>query len=190
MNVVAWFCGIAGFPRRPGRPHQGGSLANFIALVTARRERLPENFLSGTIYASDQTHHSIQKAAMLAGFPQSNVRDVPSDERFRLRLDPLARGDAAADRRGLQPFLVVGNAGTTNTGASIDARRRSPISRARETGSGSMSTAPTAASSPDRARAAGAGGAGARRLGRRSIRTRASSFPTAPAPCWCATARR
>jgi aromatic-L-amino-acid decarboxylase len=120
-NVTSWLCQIVGYPETArGILTTGGSLANFSALVTARRERLPENFLSGTIYASDQVHHSIQKAAMLAGFPEGNVREVPCDERFRIRVDALARGVAADRSRDLKPFLVVGNAGSVNTGAVDD----------------------------------------------------------------------
>ncbi|HEY4575637.1 MAG TPA: aminotransferase class I/II-fold pyridoxal phosphate-dependent enzyme, partial [Thermoanaerobaculia bacterium] len=95
----------------------GGSLANWTALVTARRDRLPENFLAGTIYASDQSHYSVAKGAILAGFPEGNVRQVPTDERFRLRPDALAVQIEEDRRRGLTPFLIVASAGTTNTGA-------------------------------------------------------------------------
>src|SRR5262249_46775075 len=74
-NVVRWFCQMVGYPVVSGGVlTSGGSISNFSALVTARRERLPENFLDGVIYASDQTHHSVQKAAMLAGFPPRAVR--------------------------------------------------------------------------------------------------------------------
>src|SRR5690606_22487177 len=83
---------------------------------TARRDRLPEQFQSGTLYVSDQTHHSVAKAALLAGFPAA-VRRVPSDSSRRLRLDALEPMLAADRAAGRQPFLVVGNAGTTNTGA-------------------------------------------------------------------------
>jgi aromatic-L-amino-acid decarboxylase len=118
MNVLAWFRDIAGFPETArGVLTSGGSLANLIALVTARRERLPENFLAGTLYVSDQTHHSVAKSALLAGFPAANVRPVPTDERYRLRLDRLEEMIEEDRRRGMTPFLVVGNAGTTNSGA-------------------------------------------------------------------------
>jgi aromatic-L-amino-acid/L-tryptophan decarboxylase len=120
-NVVSWFCRIAGYPETArGILTTGGSLANFSAVVTARREKLPENFLSGTIYASDQVHHSIQKAAMLAGFPETSVREIPSDDRFRIRVDELARAVAEDRSRGFAPFLVIGNAGSVNTGAVDD----------------------------------------------------------------------
>lgn len=120
-NVVRWFCDIVGYPAAArGFLTTGGSLATFSALVTARRERLPENFLNGVLYASDQAHHSVEKAAMLAGFPGGSVRIVPSDDTFRIRLDALAKSVAEDRAAGRRPFLVVGNAGTTNTGAVDD----------------------------------------------------------------------
>ncbi len=120
-NVVRWFADLVGYPAGSrGILTSGGSLATFSAIVAARRDRLPENFLSGTLYASDQTHHAVQKAALLAGFPPSNVREIPVDERYRIRVDALVSAIAADRAAGLTPFLVVGNAGTTNTGAVDD----------------------------------------------------------------------
>ncbi len=120
-NVVRWFCDLAGLPARArGILTSGGSLATFSALVAARRDRLPENFLSGTLYASDQAHHAVQKAAMLAGFPEDRVREIETDAAYRIRIDRLAHAIAEDRARGLEPFLVVGNAGTTNTGAVDD----------------------------------------------------------------------
>jgi aromatic-L-amino-acid decarboxylase len=119
-NVLRWFARIVGYGDTAlGILTSGGSLANFSAIVTARA-RLGESFLDGTLYASDQAHHSVLKAAALAGFPARNVRIVPSDARFRLRLDALEDmilRDRAAARR---PFLLVASAGTTNTGAVDD----------------------------------------------------------------------
>jgi aromatic-L-amino-acid decarboxylase len=118
MDVISWFCRIAGYPAEArGTLTSGGSLANWTALVTARRERLPENFLAGTIYASDQAHYSVAKGAILAGFPEGNVREVPTDDRFRMRVDTLAERIEEDRRRGLEPFLIAASAGTTNTGA-------------------------------------------------------------------------
>ncbi|HUF78786.1 MAG TPA: aminotransferase class I/II-fold pyridoxal phosphate-dependent enzyme [Thermoanaerobaculia bacterium] len=117
-NVLRWFAEIVGYPEAArGILTSGGSLAVLTAIVTARRERLPENFLSATLYVSDQTHHSVAKAAVLAGFPPGNVREVETDGAFRIRLDRLAERVAEDRRLGLSPFLVVGNAGTVNTGA-------------------------------------------------------------------------
>ena len=120
-NVIRWLCGIVGLPAGSGGYlATGGSLATFTAVVAARREKLPADFLKGTLYVSDQTHHAVTKAASLAGFPPENVRAVPSDGQFRVRVDLLA-GRVAADREaGFTPFFVCGNAGTTNTGAVDD----------------------------------------------------------------------
>ncbi len=120
-TVIQWFAEIVGYPREArGVLTTGGSMANFIALVTARRNRLPEDFLSGTLYASDQVHHSVVKAAMLAGFPERHVREIPSDRLFRIRLDRLQEQIAEDRHRGFLPFLIVASAGTTNTGAIDD----------------------------------------------------------------------
>jgi aromatic-L-amino-acid decarboxylase len=118
LQVIDWIRELVGYPEgAQGLLTSGGSLSNLIALVTARRNRLPENFLKGTLYTSVDAHHCVTKSALLAGFPESNVRLLPVDSRRRLRLEALeeaVRRDRAA---GLQPFLVVSNAGTTNTGA-------------------------------------------------------------------------
>jgi aromatic-L-amino-acid decarboxylase len=107
-NVVRWFCRIAGLPPTPrGVLTSVGSLANFSALVAARQDRLPENFLSGTLYASDQAHYSVEKAARLAGFPAGSLRPVESDARFRIRIDALERAIASDRAAGRTPFLVV-----------------------------------------------------------------------------------
>jgi aromatic-L-amino-acid decarboxylase len=120
-NVIRWFSEIVGYPAEArGILTTGGSLANFTALVTARRNLLPDNFLAGTLYASDQVHHSVVKAAMLAGFPAANVREIAADDACRIRLDHLERSIESDRREGKHPFLVVGNAGTTNTGAVDD----------------------------------------------------------------------
>ncbi|HMA17931.1 MAG TPA: aminotransferase class I/II-fold pyridoxal phosphate-dependent enzyme [Thermoanaerobaculia bacterium] len=120
-NVVRWFADIVGYPAGArGVLTTGGSLANFSAVVTARRDRLPEDFLAGMLYVSDQSHHSVEKAAMLAGFPESSVRTIPSDGAFRIRLDALEEAVARDRAAGLRPFFVAGNAGTTNTGAVDD----------------------------------------------------------------------
>ncbi len=120
-NVVRWLCEIVGYPPAAGGfLTSGGSLANLSAVVTARLEKLPENFSGGTLYVSDQVHHSVLKAARLAGFPARNVRAVPSDERFRVRITALEQQIEADRGEGLQPFLIVANAGATNTGAVDD----------------------------------------------------------------------
>lgn len=94
----------------------GGSTANLTALVAARTARLPENFLSGTIYVTPHVHHSITKAARLAGFPPSRVRSVAIGEDLGMDHEDLIAQISADRAHGLSPFLVVGSAGTTDSG--------------------------------------------------------------------------
>jgi aromatic-L-amino-acid decarboxylase len=130
-NVVRWLCEIVGFGKGSGGVlTTGGSLANLIALVTARKELLPEDFLRGTLYCGDQVHHAFQKAAMVAGFPPSNVRELPSDGRFSVRVDALEEAIARDRADGFTPFLIAGSAGTTNTGAVDDLEALGRIARA------------------------------------------------------------
>jgi len=117
-NVVKWFCTMVGFgPASGGVLTSGGSMANLVAIVTARRERLPVNFLKGTIYASAHAHHSVRKAALVAGFPVENVRVIPLDAEHRMRVDALAEAVASDRAAGFTPFCVVASAGTTAVGA-------------------------------------------------------------------------
>jgi aromatic-L-amino-acid decarboxylase len=119
--VVRWFADLIGYPQEArGLLTTGGSMANFTALVAARRDCLPENFLNGVIYASDQVHHSVTKAAILAGFPETSIREIPSDSWFRIDIGSLSRAIHEDRSKGLAPFLLVASAGTTNTGAVDD----------------------------------------------------------------------
>ena len=117
-NVVRWLCALFGYPSASrGVLTSGGSMANFSAIVTARRDRLPEDFLPGTLYVSEHAHASVTKAAMLAGFPPANVRVVRTDPLLRMDVDALRRRVEQDRGAGLSPFAVVASAGTTNTGA-------------------------------------------------------------------------
>lgn len=119
-NVVAWLCAALGLPEGSGGVlTTGGSLANFSATVAAR-QGLGERFLDGAIYTSTQAHHSVIKAAALAGFPARQVRAVGVDGLFRMRVDELERVMREDRAAGLRPCMIVGAGGTTNTGAVDD----------------------------------------------------------------------
>ncbi len=104
----------------------GGSMANLAALAAARRAKAGPDVLNRgarsspralTLYASVETHHSIAKAAALLGIGSDNVRHIPTDGAFKIRVDELEKAIAADVAAGHQPFCVVANAGTVNTGA-------------------------------------------------------------------------
>jgi aromatic-L-amino-acid/L-tryptophan decarboxylase len=125
-DAVRWLCEIVGYGADAfGIMTSGGSIANLTAVITAREDRiragiLPRRFFDGVVYTSDQAHHSVAKAAALAGVPASGVRAIESDGAQRVRLDVLERRIAEDRAAGLAPFLIVANAGTTNTGAVDD----------------------------------------------------------------------
>lgn len=120
QDVLDWVRDLFGFPDTTrGVLTSGGSLANLGAVVAARHALLGEDFLDGVYYVTEQTHLSATKAAAIAGLPARAARRVPVTPGLRMDVDALAqmiRDDRAA---GLRPFLVVGSAGTTNTG-SVD----------------------------------------------------------------------
>ncbi|MEX2194655.1 MAG: aminotransferase class V-fold PLP-dependent enzyme [Thermoleophilaceae bacterium] len=116
-GVVDWLCELFGYPEGAfGVLTSGGSMANLSAVVSARAT-LGEDFSGGTIYVSEQAHHSLAKAALIAGFPADAVSEVACDS--ELRMDPAALEHAIAEDRaaGRRPCLIVASAGTTNTGA-------------------------------------------------------------------------
>jgi len=116
-TVIRWLDDLFGYPAGSGGIlTSGGSMANLSAIVTARRALLGEDFQGGTLYLSAQTHASVAKAAILAGFAQSCIRTVPTSSDLALDVEAL-RDMVQKDRAdGLRPFLVVASAGTTNTG--------------------------------------------------------------------------
>jgi aromatic-L-amino-acid/L-tryptophan decarboxylase len=117
-SVLRWLCVLFGLPSTSqGVLTPGGSMSNLSAIVAARTAKLGERFLEGTIYVSEEVHHSIAKSARIAGLPQDSVRVVATDDALRMDLSSL-RDTVAEDRgRGRTPFLVVASAGTINTGA-------------------------------------------------------------------------
>ncbi|MCJ7582805.1 MAG: aminotransferase class V-fold PLP-dependent enzyme [Candidatus Aminicenantes bacterium] len=117
-NVVEWFSQWMGYPNKTkGILTTGGSLANFSAVVTARKHLLGDNIGKGTLYASNQTHHCVMKAAMLAGLPEKNIRILDVDAHFRAVPELFEETIKTDLRGGFKPFFLVGSAGTTNTGA-------------------------------------------------------------------------
>jgi aromatic-L-amino-acid decarboxylase len=118
VQAIDWLRELVGYPNTAkGLLTSGGSMSNLIAMWTARRERLADDLRDARIYFSTETHHSVHKAALLAGFAPHHLRELPVDARWRLRVDALEAAIRADREAGLRPFLVVASAGTTNTGA-------------------------------------------------------------------------
>jgi aromatic-L-amino-acid/L-tryptophan decarboxylase len=127
--VVRWLAELVGFPHEPGAGllTSGGSSATIVCLAGARSRALAavghdvrRDGLYGAprlvAYVPAEAHSCVRRALELLGLGSGAMRDVPLE---RGRLDDAAlRATIAADRAsGGVPALVVGSAGTVNTGA-------------------------------------------------------------------------
>jgi len=113
-----------------GHINDTASTSSLVALAAARH-RLPgldvrARGLAGrpdapplVVYASDQAHSSIDKAAIVLGLGHENVRRIESDGEFRMSFPALAEAVAADRADGKLPMAVVATVGSTST-TSID----------------------------------------------------------------------
>ena len=103
---------------------EGGSFSTLQALAAARAVTLgPAHRAAGLaatdpgsrlrLYATDLTHSSVDKAAMLLGLGTDAIRRVPMDADYRMDPDALSQMVAEDRTAGLRPFCVVATAGTT-----------------------------------------------------------------------------
>jgi aromatic-L-amino-acid decarboxylase len=119
-QVVGWLCDLVGYREDGfGLLTSGGVMANFIALALARGDRRGSALEGLRVYASDQAHFSIARGLAELGFPDETLHLIASDERFRLRADPVAEAIRSDRVAGLQPLAIAAVAGSTSTG-SVD----------------------------------------------------------------------
>jgi len=78
-----------------------------------------QNKPSLKLYASEQAHSSIEKAAIVAGIGLNGVRKIPVDNNFRMIPEELQKAISEDKANGWKPFCVVATVGTTST-TSID----------------------------------------------------------------------
>ncbi len=124
-QVIAWCRQIFGLPSgTSGVLTVGTSMASVIAIAAARARALggdgqgDASRLVG--YCSSQVHVALKKAFKLLGLGPRALHVIPAEADFTLSPQRLADAIAADRRAGLMPFLVIGNAGTVNTGAFDD----------------------------------------------------------------------
>ena len=124
--VVRWLGALIHYDSdAKGLLTSGGSMANMIALLIASRRQsgadisrrgLWQAGAPMTLYASEEVHMSISKAADILGFGRDQVRVIACDDRQRMNVDSLRKSIETDLREGFRPFCVVGSAGTVNTG--------------------------------------------------------------------------
>ena len=129
--TMDWLRQMLGLPKNFwGIIYDTASISTLHAIAAAREQlvdlHIREEGLAGRpevprlrLYISEQTHSSIEKAAITLGLGLSAVRKIAADENFRMRADLLAPAIAEDRSNGWLPFCVVATVGTTST-TSID----------------------------------------------------------------------
>lgn len=118
-EVINWLKSVFLFPKNSvGSLSSGGSLSTLIAFTAARDKYKIKNEIipKSVVYLSEQVHHSAQKALRIIGLEDVIIRYVTLDNNHRINtqnLDELIEKDKAD---GLNPFLIIATAGTTDTG--------------------------------------------------------------------------
>ena len=118
--LIRWMCDLVGYPPEShGNLTTSGSLANMIAMVVARdgKNIKSADVPRSVIYLSKQTHHSIDKGIRVAGLGECILRFIELDDLFRIDAAALEQQIEQDNIAGLNPFLVVASAGTTDVGA-------------------------------------------------------------------------
>ncbi|MGB0495626.1 MAG: pyridoxal phosphate-dependent decarboxylase family protein [Kangiellaceae bacterium] len=104
----------------------GGSTANLVALGAARQKAFESIGLDPArdgvskpcrIYASQYTHHTIQRSAAVLGMGRNCVKLIPVDCNGRLIPEELAKQIKKDAKDDCLPVAIVANAGSTSLGA-------------------------------------------------------------------------
>jgi aromatic-L-amino-acid/L-tryptophan decarboxylase len=138
-QIVEWTRSMFGFPSEAsGIFVTGTSMANLMAVLVARTAALGASVRQRgigdpgallTAYTSTAAHGCIAKAMDFAGFGSDALRCIEVDRSHRIDVAAL-RARIIQDRNsGLNPFLVVGSAGTVDIGAVDDLRALSALCR-------------------------------------------------------------
>ena len=130
--VIDWLRQWMALPDQfDGVVYDTASVGIMHALAVAREEAAPSTRKRGLIgaqapafrvYASDQAHSSVEKAAIALGLGEENVQRVPTDAEFRMdmaALRAMIERDLAFGGGRIKPLAVVATVGTTST-ASVD----------------------------------------------------------------------
>jgi aromatic-L-amino-acid/L-tryptophan decarboxylase len=107
-----------------GIVYDTASVSTLHAIAAARELADPDARENGsrpflTLYASEQAHSSVEKDSIALGIGRRNVRKIPVDAHFRMRVDALEEAIERDLATGKKPFCVVATVGTTST-TSVD----------------------------------------------------------------------
>ncbi len=119
-SLIDWMAGLIGYPKNSGgNLTSGGSISNLIAIVTAREafNIKPNEIKRTVVYLTAQAHHSIEKSLKIAGLHNCVKHYIPMDSGYRMNPESLEQLIIQDKKCGLNPWLLVGSAGTTEVGA-------------------------------------------------------------------------
>ena len=119
-ELLTWIKYVFQFPESAvGNLASGGSIANLIALTAARdRYDVFGNRISkSVIYVSEQLHHCIFKALQIIGLKNIVIRYIELDDSSKIIPSSINLAIEKDLAKGLNPFMVIASAGTTDTGA-------------------------------------------------------------------------
>jgi len=123
-HILNWFAELFGLNSDTygGNLTTGGSIANLISIVAARDKHNIKgaNYEKTVIYGSAQMHHCIHKAIRISGLSECIYREIPLEENFHLNIKALEKQLIEDTENGLNPFLIICSAGTTDTGVVDD----------------------------------------------------------------------
>jgi aromatic-L-amino-acid decarboxylase len=112
--VVGWVRQMVALsPAWSGVIQDTASTSTLVAMVCARERAAAADASRLVVYTSAESHSSVAKAAMIAGFGKGAVRRIPTDADHAMRVDALAAAIEADVRQGLVPCAVVATTGTT-----------------------------------------------------------------------------
>ncbi len=137
QQVVDWLAELLDVPGASGVLVGGGTMANTLGLAVARAAKAKAHGINVretgvqawpgqpvpkplVFYGSVETHGWARKAAELVGLGSRAFRRIGVDREYRIEMTELAAAVTADRAQGLEPFCVVGTAGTVGTGATDD----------------------------------------------------------------------
>jgi glutamate/tyrosine decarboxylase-like PLP-dependent enzyme len=128
LVTLRWLADLLGYPGESGYFGSGATMANTVGLAVARHwfgkkhgvevlqqgvRALPEL----AVYGSAELHLSDHKALRTLGLGSGCVRAIPIDDRYAMRVDLLVEAVQRDQDAGVEPAIVIAQAGSVNTGA-------------------------------------------------------------------------
>lgn len=126
-QMTIWMRDLLGLPDYfDGVFQDTASTSTLLAMLCARAQSTNHSQTRGgmqaeekplIVYVSSQSHSSVEKAALLAGFGRDNIRAIETDENFALNPESLELAIKTDIEKGYLPCAVTATTGTTATAA-------------------------------------------------------------------------